>query len=283
MGKVNFEVHTKEEVYFVFKVILGILGYVSIFFLIVLALATKSALALIPILFYTVAIVLYIILQMGLLTGYLKGNAVKVGSRQFPDIHEIVLKQCSALELEKIPDVYILQSGGFLNAFATSFFGSNYVVIYSDILEEAYDNNKDTVEFVIGHELGHIKRKHMTKSVLFFPSFFVPFFNRAYSRACEYTCDNIGAALNPKGAHTGLLVLASGKKLWNKVDSKTFIEQEITEYGFWSWFAEKWSTHPKLTKRIKRFQNHYVKPAMATVEIPAVKEIVTDHSAYLPK
>jgi Zn-dependent protease with chaperone function len=279
MEKINYKVESKEKIYFAFKVIFGFTGYFLIYFLLNKALSSKQYLTILPLLIYALIIGLFLLLRIGLLIGYLKGNSIKVTGRQFRDIYEIALKQSDLLGIEKVPDIYILQNGGFLNAFATRFLGNNYVIIYSDILEEAYENNKDTVEFIIGHELGHIKRKHMTKSLIFFPSIIIPFLNRSYSRACEYTCDNIGSVLNPKGAQSGLLILASGKRLWKKVDVEGFIEQETTEKGFWSWFAEKTSTHPKLTKRLLRFKNLN----LTITEPVKVEEIVSDHSAYLPK
>jgi Zn-dependent protease with chaperone function len=208
-----------------------------------------------PILFYLILILLYLFFRLGLLIGYIKGNSIKVTKSQFPVLHSILLNQCNVLDIKNVPDLYIMQNGGILNAFATTFMGSNYVVIYSEIADEAYQNNMATVEFIIGHELGHIKRKHMLKSLLLFPSFILPFLNSAYSRACEYTCDNIGASLSPNGVKPGLVLLASGKNIWKNVNIEKFIEQEYTAEGFWFWFAEKVSSHPRLTKRLIQFDH----------------------------
>jgi len=249
----TYEVHPKENFYFVIKVLAAIAGYALIFIFFNFAFTSPAAAAFIPITIYIVLIALYILFRMGILIGYLKGNAVEVAPNQFPEIYAIVVEQSNLLGLKSIPSVYVLQHGGLLNAFATRFFGSNYVVIYSDVLEEAFENNIETVKFIIGHELGHIKRNHMTKMVWLFPAFIIPFLNSAYSRACEYTCDNIGAALSAKGVRPGLLLLASGKKLWKKVNREAFMEQEHNGEGFWFWFAEKVSTHPRLTKRMGRY------------------------------
>jgi Zn-dependent protease with chaperone function len=237
----------------------------------------------IPFVFYVVLIIMYLFFRLGLLVGYIKGNAIKVTKSQFQNLHSILLSQCKTLEIDNVPDMYIMQNGGILNAFATAFMGSNYIVLYSEIADEAYQDNIETVEFIIGHELGHIKRKHMLKSLLLFPSFIVPFLSSAYSRACEYTCDSIGASLSPKGVKPGLILLASGKNIWKRVNIDKFIEQESTESGFWFWFAEKTSSHPRLTKRIIQF-NH-IKIAKAVFFEPVLEEKVsenTNHSRYLP-
>lgn len=285
MEKVNYQVNEKENIYFALKVVFAVIGYAAIFYVLDKILSVPNFMQVFPILFYIVLIILYLFLRMGLLVGYLKGNSIKVTPKQFPDIYNIANIQCRQLEMTRMPDIYILQSGGMLNAFAARFMGRNYVVLFSDIVEEAYSNDKHSLEFIIGHELGHVKRKHMTKSLLLFPAFILPLLNKAYSRACEYTCDNIGAALSPKGAQSGLLILASGKGIWKMVNTKAYIEQDENEYGFWSWFAEKVSTHPKLTRRIARFQNVPAQKVHIKVDpvVMPVKEIVTDHSNYIPK
>jgi Zn-dependent protease with chaperone function len=280
---VKYEIHPKENAYFVAKIIAACIGYYLIYWAVDFCLQSRNPAAFLPLLFYALLFGFYMFFHFGILIGYIKGNGVKITGKQFPEINEIVQKQCFLLGIKKTPDVYILQSGGVLNAFATSWFGSDYVVIYSDVLEEAYEKNMETVEFIIGHELGHIKRKHLLKRTLLFPSLVIPFLGRAYSRACEYTCDNIGATLSPQGVKNGLLVLSAGKKLWKKVNADRFVEQETTEDSFWFWFAEKVSTHPRLTKRLSRF-NVPKKIAEEVVrEKPIVKEVKTDHNSYLPK
>jgi Zn-dependent protease with chaperone function len=250
----EYEVHSKEQVYFVLKVIAAVIGYGIIYLLIAAIFNSSNPVALAPILFYAALIIIYLFFRMGILTGFLMGNAVRVSEKQFPQIHKIVNRQSYLLGLSYLPEVYILQSGGALNAFAMRFFGADYVVLYSDVVEEALAEDINVLKFIIGHELGHIKRHHMTKSVLLFPGFIIPFLNSAYSRACEFTCDNIGCALSPEGTVPGLLILASGKKLWKEVNHKAFVDQEMEAEGFWFWFAEKISSHPRLTKRIGRFE-----------------------------
>ncbi|HEX2998926.1 MAG TPA: M48 family metalloprotease, partial [Armatimonadota bacterium] len=78
-----------------------------------------------------------------------------------------------------------------------------------------------------------------------------PFLGSAYSRACEYTCDSIGAHLVPRGAVDGLLVLAAGKRLYDKVNVNQFAGQTVSERGFFVWLAEVFSTHPPLAARVR--------------------------------
>ncbi|MFZ4398652.1 MAG: M48 family metallopeptidase [Bacteroidales bacterium] len=277
-----YEIHPKEGLYFSIKLVVSLLIYALIIYFLMEGITEENAKYVSVFVFYALIIAIVLVFRLGILIGNLKGNAIKISTDQFPDIYEIALEQSAKLGLKKTPDIYLLQAGGLLNAFATRFSGRNYVVIYSDILEEAYENNKTSVEFIIGHELGHIKRKHMSKQLWLFPSIIIPFLNSAYSRACEYSCDSIGAGLCPMGVRNGLVLLAAGKKLYGKVNIDKFIVQKETETGFWSWFAEKTSSHPKLCKRIAIYQRKEFIAEQKTNKIPISNYETEDHKKYMP-
>ncbi len=283
MEKINYEIHPKENIYFSIRLIISVAIYALIGLLI--AKATTSRLGgaeFFIIFFYAGLILLYLFVSLGLLVGYIKGNAVKITKNQFPEAHAILEMQCEKLGIDNVPSAYILQSGGVLNAFATKFIGRNYVVIYSEIFELAYEQGQDALEFVIGHELGHIKRNHITKSLYLLPSAIIPFLASAYSRACEYTCDNIGKSLNPVGATNGLLILAAGKQLYKKVNGDEYINNEQYETSFWKWFAEKVSSHPHLPKRLKNVGiSQFKTPRESVKELISEKE--EDNNRFMPK
>ncbi|MCW3788250.1 M48 family metallopeptidase [Plebeiibacterium sediminum] len=284
-NRLNYKVSSKEGFYFGIKLLVSMAAYAALILLFVkgspIPISTHTITIIV---LYAVLIVFALLFRMGILVGYLRGNSIKLTQSQFPDIYKIVVEQCEKIGLKRIPDVFLLQAGGLLNAFATRFMGRNYIVIYSDVLEEAYEKNLASVEFIIGHELGHIKRKHLQKRLFLFPSFIIPFLNQAYSRACEYTCDNIGASLSPDGVVNGLVLLSSGKKLYGRVDVKNFVEQGKTHRGFWVWFAEKISTHPNLTKRIAKFPMHTTTKSQPVIHEQKVKEFSSgDHSKYMPQ
>jgi len=255
----SYEVNPKENFYFLLKVLFTIIIYGIIGVTIFLMYSTMPAQNLIGVMFalifYIVMIGLFLLFRMGFLVGYIRGNSVKITEYQFPDLHKILVKQSSLLGLSKVPETYILEQGGFLNAFATRFIGRDYIVLYAEIVEEAYNNNIESLEFIIAHELGHVKRKHISKNLLLFPSVFIPFLNSAYSRACEYTCDNIGAALSPKGAIPALLLLSSGKSLFRRINVDNFVRQQYNESGFWMSINELFSSHPMLVKRVGVFHD----------------------------
>jgi Zn-dependent protease with chaperone function len=278
--EVNYKVNPAENIYFVISIIMSLLIYAVVFMgLYTIANSENPRVAmLIPLSVYVALFAIYLFFRFGVFIGHLKGNAIRVTQSQFPDIRETVLRQAKLLGLRRMPSVYILQSGGLLNAFATRFLGSNYIVLYSEVVEAAYESDENLLGFIIGHELGHIRRRHMAKRMFLFPSYMVPFLGAAYSRACEYTCDQVGLALCPEGAQNGMLLLVSGRQLMGKVSPAEFLKQEDTEDGFWKWFAEKVSSHPHATRRIGKL-------GKLSEPLPAVRAEITesDHSKYMPK
>jgi Zn-dependent protease with chaperone function len=208
----------------------------------------------------------------GLALGRIRGNAVRVSERQFPQLHRLAASHARRLGLKRVPDIYVLESGGLLNAFATRFLGRDFVILYADVLELALAQGEAAVSFILGHELAHVWRGHLKHRWLTTPGRLFPYLGPAYSRACEYTCDRIGAFCQPDGAITGLLVLAAGKQLHAHVDVKEYAAQAVSDQGFWVRRAEVISSHPLLPKRIAALLK-------AGVAVPARSAWVTSGTA----
>lgn len=186
----------------------------------------------------------------GMALGQVRGNSIRVSEKQFPQLYRLTAAHARRLGLKEVPAVYVLQSGGLLNAFATRFSGRDFVVINSDVLELALDQGEAAVGFIVGHELAHLWRGHLRHRWLTTPARVLPYLGSAYSRACEYTCDRVGAACQPEGAISGLLALAAGKQLHSHVDVREFAAQAQKDQSFWIRRAELMSSHPLLTKRV---------------------------------
>ena len=204
----------------------------------------------IAVVFYGLFFVLIGFVVRGLTMGSLRGNAIRVSERQFPTLHRQVQDHAVRLHMKRVPDVYVIESGGLLNAFATRFLGRNFVVVYSDVLELAIADGDGAVGFIVAHELGHLWRGHLNHRWFTFPGRCIPFLGSAYSRACEYTCDRVGTYCQPDGAVRGLIVLAAGKHLHPQVDIGEFARQAETDRGFWVRWAEAIASHPRLCKRV---------------------------------
>ncbi|WP_214796377.1 MULTISPECIES: M48 family metallopeptidase [unclassified Exiguobacterium] len=184
--------------------------------------------------------------------GYIRTNGVKVTARQFTELHDMVQRVGADMGIRLLPDVYILQAGGVLNAFATRFFQKNMVILYSDVVELTRTGQTKEVEFVIAHELAHIRRNHVQKQWVVLLGSIIPFLGSAYSRACEYTCDRMAAHYIQDfgAAKRALTVLAIGGPLAKEVNEFDYLYEASRENGFIAKYSELLSTHPTLPKRI---------------------------------
>lgn len=182
-----------------------------------------------------------------------KGNGVELSAEQFPDLHAQFMACCERLLIAPIPQAYILNGNGILNAFATKFLRDRYIVLTSDIVD-AVQGNEQALRFYIGHELGHLRMRHIGRSVIRWPILWLPLLGPAYSRARESTCDRHGHACS--GSHhdstLALGVLAAGRKRWKDLDVATYVGQCSHSHGFWMSFHELISGYPWLTKRAAR-------------------------------
>jgi len=195
------------------------------------------------------------------LIAHVRGSAVRLRPEQFPELHRRVQEIATRAGLRRLPDAYIMQAGGSLNAFATKFLGSHLLILFSELLE-ACEGDDAARDMVIAHEIGHVHCGHLRWRWLLFPGLVVPFVGSAYSRACEYTCDRYGAAFcgDARGAIRGLAILAAGGRLAGGVNLEALVAQRRDlDTGFMTlgtWLA----THPPLSQRMA-----VLDPSLATM------------------
>ncbi len=146
------------------------------------------------------------------LIAHLKGNGIELSEQQLPDLHAHFLACCQRLGMSSQPAAYVLNGNGVLNAFATKFLRAKFVVLNSGVVD-ALESRREAVRFYMGHELGHLRMKHLQGRRLRLPALWLPLLGAAYSRARESTCDRHGAACCDSGeeAVRALSVLAAGE------------------------------------------------------------------------
>jgi len=195
---------------------------------------------------------LYLFVQSTLIA-YIRGNGVELSETQFPDLYTQFTECCDQLQMAEKPQAYILNGNGGLNAFATKFLGTQYVVLLTDVVD-AMDKHDDGVRFYMGHELGHLRMKHISGHFMRWPVLWLPLLGAAYSRARESTCDRHGLACcqSPEGAARALAALAAGTKRWQQLDVTAYVKQTHYTSGFWMSFHELTAGYPWLTKRAAR-------------------------------
>ena len=199
--------------------------------------------------------IVYLFIQSTLIA-YIKGNGVELTEEQFPDLYAQFAACCDRLQMTKRPQAYVLNGNGGLNAFATKFLGHQYVVLFSEVVD-AMKNHTDGVRFYIGHELGHLRMKHLSKHFLRWPILWLPLLGAAYSRARESTCDRHGLACSssPEGAARALAALSAGSERWQDINLAAYRRQANDSSGFWMSFHELTAGYPWLTKRVARVLN----------------------------
>jgi len=90
-SKVNYQVNSKENVYFYIRLFASVALYYLLARLIMLSFQSdKIPMATVIVLyFYASFIFLFIFFRFGILIGHLKGNAIKLTKNQFPDIYQM--------------------------------------------------------------------------------------------------------------------------------------------------------------------------------------------------
>jgi Zn-dependent protease with chaperone function len=225
-----------------------------------------------------------------------RGSAVRLGPGQFPELYGRVHELALRLGLPRVPDVYLMQQDGALNAFATRFMRTHMVVLLSDLLEACGDNTAAR-DMIIGHELGHIRAGHLRGRWLLMPTAFVPFLGSALSRAREYTCDRYGcaAAGDREGALVGLAILSAGARYGPRVNRAAMVQQHRDLRSTWMHVGEWLGSHPPLARRLLALAPELDVPSPAPVrttwralQVTFASAVVVvigaaAVSAYLPK
>lgn len=197
-----------------------------------------------------------------------KANAVRVSDRQYPWIHERLLRVCDTLDLEEVPELYISQTP-LVNAGAVGF-DKPFIVLNSSTVEIL---DRDQVEAVIGHEVAHIMSGHAVyRTMLFILMRFAltryPLAGVAvrpilyglleWSRKAELSCDRAGllATQDPKIMMGALMRIAGGSR-GEDLDLDEFIAQsdeyrddKDTIAGIYKVLAALGATHPFAVVRV---------------------------------
>lgn len=230
---------------------------------------------------YIFCIYIFYLFAQSAVISYLKGTAVRITPDQFPDIHERLISCCKKLGMDKIPEIYILHGDGVFNAFAMRFMKRDYVVLLSDMVD-ALEDHPGALNFYIGHELGHIHRKHLIWGPVLFPAAVLPIIGAAYSRAREYTCDNYGFACceDQRDAMIGLSVLSAGERRWKTLKIENYVSQAGTSGGFWMSFHELVADYPWLVKRMSRIS---AKVENKNTEFPKRHPLAWFFAMFIPR
>ncbi|WP_293368227.1 M48 family metalloprotease [Nevskia sp.] len=232
-------VYPGERPRFLITLVLALLVWLGL-------IAFTSGLALLYVLSF---VVFYLFAQSGFIS-FLRGSAVKITPEQFPDLHARVEACAARVGVQPVPETYLLHADGLFNALATRFLGRNFIVLFTSVVD-ALDSRPEALDFYIGHELGHIHRKHLVWAPVLMPAVWLPLLGTALRRAEEYTCDRYGlaACTSAEDAKIGMAALAAGHSRWSRFNYTAYASQRHEVRGFWGSLHEYASDYPWTAKR----------------------------------
>lgn len=190
--------------------------------------------------------------------GQLLGQGVKVSNRLLPEVFQTANRAAEHLTMH-VPDIFVVQDPT-INAYALGFLGRKSVVLHSATVEAMTSKE---LEYVIGHELTHIKCDHTiwlaltsAKDKVRVPilSDLLSFIFLYWSRKAEYTSDRGGliASGDIRASVSALAKIAVGKELSDKLNSDFDVDHlKDIEKDDVAKIAQLMVSHPYIANRIQ--------------------------------
>lgn len=175
-----------------------------------------------------------------------------------PEVVSLLEENTGRLQLEEI-NVFILPSQN-LNAYTFGLHSPKAVVLYSSLFQIM---DRDEIQFILGHEMGHVKLGHTWLNTLVGGMAGIPsslgavaimeLAFRAWNRACEYSADRAGvlACGKPNKAISALIKLETGASSLSQAGMQAVIQHlESDDEDFLHNLEETLASHPMVAKRI---------------------------------
>ena len=252
--------HSKEQLYGTLIMVFGIGIWALLALIIVAGALLQHSFAQLIILLAEIAVFGLVVYIAKLFhRAYLFGHAILITERQFPQLYASLQRGAAKLGLAEVPQSFLYNSNGLVNAFAARMGQKSMVLITSAIVDV---DTQAQVDFVIGHELGHHAAGHLSpwKNFLKLPGSVVPFLGPAYHRARELTADRIGAFCvdDLAASRGGIAMLACGSaKLNAGLNLDAFAEQEKMVPPVTGFLLHIVSGYPRLTRRIAEIEAYF--------------------------
>jgi len=160
--------------------------------------------------------------------------------------------------------VYVIDSKT-LNAY-TFGIDSPKVIVLADALLRVLD--AEELQFVIGHEMGHVKLGHTWLNSIIgglagIPSPYLAFAVlhlafRSWNRACEFSADRAGMlAANPRKAITALIKIGTGGRARTDAElAQAYAHLDTEDDTLSGNLRELVGTHPLIINRIEQIQDY---------------------------
>ncbi len=187
-------------------------------------------------------------------------SGYRVTRQNVPKLAEIIDEAATRLQVEPV-EVYVIGSKA-LNAY-TFGISSPKVIVITDSLLKVLD--PDELQFVIGHEMGHVKLGHTWLNSIIgglagIPSPYLAFAVlhlafRSWNRACEFSADRAGMLANghPRKAITSLLKIGTGGRARTEAElAQAYAALDAEDDTLGGNLGELFGTHPLIIKRVEQ-------------------------------
>ena len=187
-------------------------------------------------------------------------HAYRVNPQRMPKLSAVIEEAAKRLQVEPV-EVYVIDSKA-LNAY-TFGIDSPKVIVLTDALLRVLDTEE--LQFVIGHEMGHVKLDHTWLNSVIgglagIPSPYIGLAIlhlafRSWNRACEFSADRAGILANgdPRKAITALIKIGTGGRARTDAElaqAYAYLDAEDDTLG--GNLRELVGTHPLIIKRIEQ-------------------------------
>jgi len=193
----------------------------------------------------------------------LLAEAQQVNSQTAPEIIPIIHSNSTRLQVEPV-NVFIIPSRQ-LNAYTFGMDSPKAIVLYSSLFKIM---DRDEIQFILGHEMGHVKLGHTWLNTLVGGLSGIPsslgaaaileLAFRWWNRACEFSADRAGvlASGNPNKAITALIKLEAGGVARTQAGMQATIQHiESEDDDLMHNLEELMASHPLIAKRIDEIRS----------------------------
>ena len=181
----------------------------------------------------------------------LRGYAVEISSKQFPDLYNRLHSVCKRLEIDPMPAAYINRDQHGPDAFSLKYLGCGYLVLNANLVN-ALTERQGAIDFVMGHELGRLYHRYRNWDAFLWPIRVLPLLGPAYARTQVYVRDlhGLNACKTRADAAFALAMVAAGDRRWKSLSIPDFAAQSAHKRLFSMSYAELISAQPWLSKRM---------------------------------
>ena len=150
-------------------------------------------------------------------------ESIRISQEQLPEVHAVLAKHCVRVGIP-VPELYI--SDGIDHTTSFSWRHHHCIILSTHDFLSFPDAFDDVVDFVLAREVGSICLGYTSYSNELLKSWVapIPFLSGPLNHLRTYSRDRYGAFLAPR-SFRALIVAASGDRLRDRVDFKTYLAQ----------------------------------------------------------